>query len=140
MVNTERFIDQTIGEIQREVGTHQVVIALSGGVDSSVCAALAARAIGDRLTAIYVDTGLMRKGETDRISAMFGNLRLHIVHAEDEFLRALVGISDPEQKRKVIGERFIRVFGGPRPPGRWRRHARLCQPAGLLRPQPNDFG
>ena len=110
MVNTERFIDQTIGEIQREVGTHQVVIALSGGVDSSVCAALAAQAIGDRLTAIYVDTGLMRKGETDRISAMFGNLRLLIIHAEDEFLRALVGISDPEQKRKVIGERFIRVF------------------------------
>ena len=110
MVNAERFIDKTIVEIQHEVGTHQVVMALSGGVDSSVCAALGAKAIGDHLNPIYVDTGLMRKGETDRISAMFGNLRLHIVHAEDEFLRALTGISDPEQKRKVIGERFIRVF------------------------------
>jgi GMP synthase (glutamine-hydrolysing) len=110
MVNAERFIGQAIEEIQREVGTHQVVIALSGGVDSSVCAALAARAIGDHLTPIYVDTGLMRKGETDRISAMFGDLHLHVIHAENEFIRALAGISDPEQKRKVIGERFIRVF------------------------------
>jgi GMP synthase (glutamine-hydrolysing) len=86
------------------------VIALSGGVDSSVCAALAAKAIGDRLVPIYVDTGLMRKGETDRIEQMFGYLNLDIVRAGDEFLAALAGVCDPEEKRKVIGERFIRVF------------------------------
>ncbi len=67
MVNTERFIAEAIEEIRREAGDRRVVIALSGGVDSSVCAELAARAIGDRLHPIYVDTGLMRKGETDRI-------------------------------------------------------------------------
>ncbi|NYT17766.1 MAG: glutamine-hydrolyzing GMP synthase subunit GuaA [Methanomicrobiales archaeon] len=110
MVNTERFIREAIEEIRNETGTHPVVIALSGGVDSSVCAALAARAIGERLIPIYVDTGLMRKGETERIAQMFGHLNLHIVHAEEEFLSALSGIVDPEQKRKVIGERFIRVF------------------------------
>jgi GMP synthase (glutamine-hydrolysing) len=110
MVQTERFIREAIEEIQSEAGTHNVVIALSGGVDSSVCAALAARAIGDRLIPIYVDTGLMRKRETERIARMFGYLNLHIVHAEEEFLSALSGIVDPEQKRKVIGERFIRVF------------------------------
>ena len=103
MVNTERFIKEAIDEIRNETGTHHVVIALSGGVDSSVCAALAARAIGERLIAIYVDTGLMRKGETERIAQMFGHLNLHIVHAEEEFLSALSGIADPEQKRKVIG-------------------------------------
>jgi GMP synthase (glutamine-hydrolysing) len=110
MVQTERFIREAIEEIQSQAGTHHVVIALSGGVDSSVCAALAARAIGDQLIPIYVDTGLMRKGETERIAQMFGYLNLHIVHAEEEFLSALSGIVDPEQKRKVIGERFIRVF------------------------------
>ncbi len=110
MLNTERFIREAIDEIRAGAGTHRVVIALSGGVDSSVCAALAARAIGERLIPIYVDTGLMRKGETERIAQMFGHLNLHIVHAEDEFISALSGIVDPEEKRKVIGERFIRVF------------------------------
>ena len=110
MVNAERFISKAIEEIATEAGNHRVVIALSGGVDSSVCAALASRAIGDRLVPIYVDTGLMRKGETDRIARMFGSLNLHVVHAEDEFIPALAGITDPEVKRKVIGERFIRVF------------------------------
>jgi GMP synthase (glutamine-hydrolysing) len=110
MVNAARFVRDAIEEIRKEAGEHRVVIALSGGVDSSVCAALAARAIGNRLIPIYVDTGLMRKGETDRISRMFGDLNLHIVRAEEEFLSALHGISDPEEKRKVIGERFIRVF------------------------------
>jgi GMP synthase (glutamine-hydrolysing) len=110
MINTERFIHEAVAEIRTEAGNHPVVIALSGGVDSSVCAALAAEAIGDRLIPIYVDTGLMRKGETGRIAQMFGHLNLHIVHAEDEFIPALAGIIDPEQKRKVIGERFIRVF------------------------------
>ena len=85
-------------------------MALSGGVDSSVCAALAARAIGDQLIPIYIDTGLMRKGETERIRTIFGNIHLQIVDAGDEFLDALKGITDPEAKRKAIGERFIRVF------------------------------
>lgn len=110
MVNAEQFISDAVEEIRREAGDRRVVMALSGGVDSSVCAALAARAIGDRLEPIYVDTGLMRKGETERISQVFGNLHLHVVSAGDEFLDALKGVRDPEAKRKVIGERFIRVF------------------------------
>jgi GMP synthase (glutamine-hydrolysing) len=110
VVNAARFVRDAIEEIKKETGEHRVVIALSGGVDSSVCAALAARAIGNRLIPIYVDTGLMRKGETDRISLMFGELNPHIVRAGEEFLCALGGISDPEEKRKVIGEKFIRVF------------------------------
>jgi GMP synthase (glutamine-hydrolysing) len=110
MVNTEKFITKSIEEIKTAAGTDKVVMALSGGVDSSVCAALAARAIGDNLIPIYIDTGLMRKGETDRIRTIFGNIKLQIVDAGDEFLDALIGITDPEAKRKAIGERFIRVF------------------------------
>lgn len=110
MIQAEKFIENAIDEIRREAGNNRVVIALSGGVDSSVCAALAASAIGDRLDPIYVNTGLMRKGETERIAEIFGHLNLHIVNAKDEFLSALRGIKDPEEKRKVIGERFIRVF------------------------------
>jgi GMP synthase (glutamine-hydrolysing) len=101
---------QAIEEIRTAAGNEKVVMALSGGVDSSVCAALAARAIGDNLIPIYIDTGLMRKGETDRIRTIFENIHLDIVHAEDEFLGSLKGIIDPEAKRKAIGERFIRVF------------------------------
>jgi len=110
MVNTEKFIAKAIEEIKSAAGKEKVVMALSGGVDSSVCAALAARAIGDNLIPIYIDTGLMRKGETDRIRTIFSNIHLDIVHAEDEFLGSLKGIVDPELKRKAIGERFIRVF------------------------------
>jgi GMP synthase (glutamine-hydrolysing) len=110
MVNAARFIESAIGEIRQQVGDERVVIALSGGVDSSVCAELARRAVGGQLVAIYVDTGLMRKGETERIAQLFGDIHLQVVHAGDEFLAALRGICDPEQKRKVIGERFIRVF------------------------------
>ena len=110
MVNAEKFIARVIAEIQTEAGNDKVVMALSGGVDSSVCAALAARAIGDRLIPIYIDTGLMRKGETERIRTLFDNIHLQIVDAGDEFLAALRGIEDPEAKRRAIGERFIRVF------------------------------
>ncbi|MFA5331294.1 MAG: glutamine-hydrolyzing GMP synthase [Methanoregula sp.] len=110
MVKTEKFIPRAIEEIQKAVGTEKVVMALSGGVDSSVCAALAARAIGDRLIPIYIDTGLMRKGETERIKTVFSGMKLQVIDASDEFLAALVGITDPEKKRKAIGERFIRVF------------------------------
>jgi GMP synthase (glutamine-hydrolysing) len=110
MVNTQKFITQAISEIDTEAGNDKVVMALSGGVDSSVCAALAARAIGDRLIPIYIDTGLMRKGETDRIKKIFGNIHLQVVDAGDDFLGALKGVTDPEAKRMAIGERFIRVF------------------------------
>jgi GMP synthase (glutamine-hydrolysing) len=110
MVNTEKFISQSVAEIKTAAGEEKVVMALSGGVDSSVCAAIAARAIGDNLIPIYIDTGLMRKGETERIRALFGNIHLQIVDAGDEFLGALTGLTDPEAKRKAIGERFIRVF------------------------------
>jgi GMP synthase (glutamine-hydrolysing) len=110
MVNTEKFISQSVVEIKTAAGNEKVVMALSGGVDSSVCAALAARAIGDNLIPIYIDTGLMRKGETERIRTLFGNIHLQIVDAGDEFLGVLKGITDPEAKRKAIGEKFIRVF------------------------------
>ena len=104
------FIGKAVAEIQAQAGGERVVMALSGGVDSSVCAALASRAIGNRLIPIYVDTGLMRKGETERISSLFGDLPLHVVRAEDRFFAALEGVTDPEEKRKRIGEQFIRVF------------------------------
>ena len=110
MVNTEKFISQSIKEIKTTAGDDRVVMALSGGVDSSVCAALAAKAIGDNLIPIYIDTGLMRKGETERIRTIFGNIHLQIVDAGEEFFNSLKGVTDPEAKRKAIGERFIRVF------------------------------
>jgi GMP synthase (glutamine-hydrolysing) len=110
MVNTEKFISQSITEIKTAAGNDKVVMALSGGVDSSVCAVLAARAIGDNLMPIYIDTGLMRKGETERIRTIFGNIHLQIVDAEEEFFAALKGITEPEAKRKAIGKQFIRVF------------------------------
>jgi GMP synthase (glutamine-hydrolysing) len=110
MVNTEKFISQSIIEIKTAAGHDKVVMALSGGVDSSVCAALAAKAIGDNLIPIYIDTGLMRKGETERIRTIFGNIHLQIVDAGEEFFDSLKGVTDPEAKRKAIGERFIRVF------------------------------
>jgi GMP synthase (glutamine-hydrolysing) len=110
MVNTEKFISQSIMEIKTAAGHDKVVMALSGGVDSSVCAALAAKAIGDNLIPIYIDTGLMRKGETERIRKIFGNIHLQIVDAGEEFFNSLKGVMDPEAKRKAIGERFIRVF------------------------------
>ncbi|MDD1655747.1 MAG: argininosuccinate synthase, partial [Methanomicrobiales archaeon] len=109
-MDVEEFIRGAVEEIREAAGGEKVVMALSGGVDSSVCAALAAKAIGDRLVPIYVDTGLMRKGETDRIRKTFGSMNLHVVDAADEFFQALARETDPERKRKVIGERFIRVF------------------------------
>jgi len=110
MVNVERFIEEAVRQIQQAAGGEKVVMALSGGVDSSVCAALAARAIGEALIPIYVDTGLMRKGETDRIRSLFADTNLKVVDAADEFFAALEGITDPEAKRKAIGEKFVRIF------------------------------
>ena len=102
MVKPEKFIPQAIEEIKKAAGTDNVVMALSGGVDSSVCAALAARAIGDRLIPIYIDTGLMRKGETERIKTVFSDIRLEVIDAGDEFFAALAGITDPEGNRRTL--------------------------------------
>lgn len=110
MVNVEQFIEQAVREIREQAGNDTVVMALSGGVDSSVCAALASRAIGDRLKPIYVNTGLMRKGESDRICELFCGINLTMVDAQDEFFAVLKGVIDPEEKRKMIGEKFIRIF------------------------------
>jgi GMP synthase (glutamine-hydrolysing) len=111
MVNPEEFIDEKIEEIAEAVGEKNAVIGLSGGVDSSTAAALAYEAIGDQLTAVYVDTGLMRKGETDEIRETFDYMdSLRIVEAQDRFLDALAGETDPEEKRHIIGEQFIREF------------------------------
>jgi len=111
MVDVETFVPEAIAEIESTIGDGDAVIALSGGVDSSVSAALAYEAIGDRLTPVYVDTGLMRKGETAQVSETFSYMdSLRIVDAKDRFLDALAGITDPEEKRHVIGEAFIREF------------------------------
>jgi GMP synthase (glutamine-hydrolysing) len=111
MVDVAEFIDEKITEIGEAVGDANAVIALSGGVDSSTAAALAYEAIGDQLTPVYVDTGLMRKGETEGIRDTFAYMdSLRIVDAEERFLDALAGITDPEAKRHAIGEQFIREF------------------------------
>jgi len=108
-MNADRFIDDAIAEIQRDV-KGRAIIGLSGGVDSAVCAVLAHRAIGSRLVPVYVDSGLMRQFESDRIEQLFKELGLVRVNAQDRFLDALNGVIDPEEKRKVVGETFIRVF------------------------------
>ena len=111
MVDPESFIDEKIAEIGDAIGDANAVIALSGGVDSSTAAALAYEAVGDQLTPVYVDTGLMRKGETEEIEETFSYMEsLRIVDARERFLDALSGITDPEAKRHAIGEGFIREF------------------------------
>ena len=106
-------IDERVAHIRRQVGAGHVICGLSGGVDSAVTAALIARAVGNRLTAILIDTGLLRANEAAEVKATFQDgfdLRLIVVDAADEFLDALRGVSDPEAKRQVIGERFVRTF------------------------------
>ena len=111
MVDPDEFVAEAVAEIREEVGDANAIIALSGGVDSSVAAALTYRAIGDQLTPVYVDTGLMRKGETEGIRETFDYMdSLRIVEAGDRFVDRLAGVTDPEQKRSVIGEQFIREF------------------------------
>ena len=111
MFDPERFIDDQVSKL-RETIVGKAIIAASGGVDSTVCAALVSRAIGDQLLAVYVDTGFMRKGETEAIDGMLGRLGVNhvIVDASDEYFEVLKGVTDPEKKRKIIGEKFIRVF------------------------------
>ncbi|MFC6938381.1 glutamine-hydrolyzing GMP synthase [Salinirubellus sp. GCM10025818] len=111
MVDPGTFVEDAVEEIREAVGDANAVIALSGGVDSSVAATLAYEAIGDSLTAVYVDTGLMRKGETEGIEETFAFMEsLRVVEAQDRFLDALAGVTDPEEKRHAIGEQFIREF------------------------------
>lgn len=110
IVDVNAFIEEAVAGIREQVKDGRAIIALSGGVDSSVCAILAHRAIGDRLIPVYVDTGLMRKGETDRIRTVFSFMNLHVADSSDHFFKALKGVTDPELKRKAVGETFIRVF------------------------------
>lgn len=111
MLGAEDFIQDTIADIAGKI-TGKAIIACSGGVDSMVAATLASKAIGDRLLAVYVDNGLMRKGETEEVEGMLRDMGINyrIADASAEFFEALKGVSDPERKRKIIGEKFIRVF------------------------------
>ena len=111
--NTQNFIDDQIERIRRQVGDGKVLLALSGGVDSSVVAALLIKAIGDRLTCVHVNHGLLRKGEPEQVVRVFRDelgANLIYVDAVDRFLDKLAGVADPEKKRKIIGAEFIRVF------------------------------
>ncbi len=120
----ESIIEQGVERIRAQVGAERVLVAVSGGVDSTVAAALAHRAVGDQLAAVFVDTGLLRQEEPEQVVAAFRALpgaELVPVDAAAEFLAALRGVADPEQKRRIVGEKFIRVFeaqaqklGGPK--------------------------
>jgi GMP synthase (glutamine-hydrolysing) len=106
-------IDEAVAEVRAQVGTERVLCGLSGGVDSAVAAALVHRAIGDQLTCVFVDTGLLRLGEPDQVEETFRRqFQVDLVHVKeaDRFLAALAGVEEPEAKRKIIGETFIRVF------------------------------
>ncbi|MDF2956055.1 MAG: GMP synthase [Candidatus Alkanophagales archaeon MCA70_species_2] len=106
------FVRRAIEEVKREVGDGKVICALSGGIDSTTTALLVHKAVGENLTCIYVDHGLMRKNETEELLETFKKLKLRVVHvdARERFMRRLRGVSDPEEKRWIIGEEFIRVF------------------------------
>lgn len=110
---TGNVIEEQVEAIREQVGTRRAICGLSGGVDSAVAAALVQKAIGSQLTCVYVDHGLMRKGETEQVEKDFvaaTGVQLKVVDAEERFLSALQGVSDPEEKRKIIGREFIRVF------------------------------
>lgn len=110
---TEVFIDDMVEQIRAQVGDKKVLCALSGGVDSSVAAALVHKAVGDQLTCMFVNHGLMRKDEPEQVAEIFGSqfkMKLVSIDAVDRFLDKLAGVDDPEHKRKIIGEEFIRVF------------------------------
>ena len=108
----EDYAKSAVMSLREKVGNGKVLLALSGGVDSSVAAALLSKAVGNQLTCIFVDHGLMRKNEGDEVEAAFGDSAIHFVrvNAGERFLSRLAGIEEPEQKRKIIGEEFIRVF------------------------------
>src|SRR5438309_7324032 len=105
------FVEEAVAELRTVIGDRHAILALSGGVDSAVAAALVSRAIGDRLTCVFIDTGMLREREAEQVVATFGaRLRLIPVQAEARFLSKLKGITDPERKRAIIGEEFIRCF------------------------------
>jgi GMP synthase (glutamine-hydrolysing) len=107
------YIEETIKNIRETVGDKKVLLGLSGGVDSSVAATLIHKAIGDQLTCIFVDTGLLRKDEAKKVMEVYGenfHMNIKCVDAEERFLSKLAGVSDPESKRKIIGKEFIEVF------------------------------
>ncbi len=109
----QSFVDEAVADIRARVGTGRAICALSGGVDSAVVAVLLHRAVGDQLTCIFVDNGLLRRGEAERVVETFQrHLRMRIVHvdAADSFLGRLNGVVDPEEKRRIVGDEFIRVF------------------------------
>lgn len=111
----DAFVESSIQSIRERVGNGRALLALSGGVDSSVAGVLMARAIGEQLTCVFVDHGLLRKNEGDEVEAVFGSsgpyhLNFIRVNAQERFYKKLAGVTDPEQKRKIIGEEFIRVF------------------------------
>lgn len=111
----DSFVEQTVQELKAKIGDGKVLCALSGGVDSSVCAAMLAKAIGKQLTCVFVDHGLLRKNEREEVCAVFGkggqfDINFVCVDARDRFYSKLAGVSEPEKKRKIIGEEFIRVF------------------------------
>lgn len=111
----DAFVERSIREIREKVGDGRVLLALSGGVDSSVAGVLMARAIGNQLTCVFVDHGLLRKDEGDEVETVFGpngpyQLNFIRVNAQERFYKRLAGVTEPEQKRKIIGEEFVRVF------------------------------
>jgi GMP synthase (glutamine-hydrolysing) len=106
-------IAEQVAKIKAQVGSARVICGLSGGVDSAVAAALVHKAVGDQLTAVFVDHGLLRQGEAEQVERDYvaaTGIRLVVVNAQEKFLSALAGVSDPEQKRKIIGREFIRTF------------------------------
>src|SRR6185503_3623876 len=107
------FIEQTCEQVRRQVGGDRVILGLSGGVDSSVAAALLHKAIGDQLTCVFVNNGLLRANEAEVVQRVFGDnfhVKLKYVNASARFLKKLKGVTAPERKRKIIGNEFIRVF------------------------------
>ena len=111
MLTPKEFIEDSIKKIKEQIGDEKAIIALSGGVDSSVCSVLVQKAIGDNLTAIFVNHGLLREGEVEEVTNTFKDrLNFKYVDASDEFMDALADVEDPEEKRKIIGKIFIDVF------------------------------
>ena len=111
MFNVEKFIEKTVDSLKEKI-KGKTLIAFSGGVDSSVAAVLVNKAIGNKLIAVHVDTGYMRKGESENVQKMMKELGLNyrFIDASDSFYKSLKNVEDPEEKRKIIGEKFIRLF------------------------------